>query len=243
MRCFANKSFSLDNGGSEDMINKDISINNNKDIAISNDISNSIDNSIHKDIILDLANKDFENINKILFKIKNDIIKKRSKKSNKKRVKAFKDKYIELKREAVNKLAAIKGGYTSYNKFNCVLGNIMELMNPEILRVSLNENLMKILDGDKLYALLVNLHFIKDGQVKGISPLKSMIVTGDSNVKFMAANIINGLIRAMNYYNITYEEVTVRVHWREWVSEDEYNKMVSEADRTKITNEVLKEES
>src|SRR5258708_9691959 len=47
----------------------------------------------------------------------------------------------------------------------------------------------------------------------------------------------------MNEYDIISEEVTVRVHWREWVSEDEYNQMVSAADRTKITNEVLQEES
>src|SRR5258708_25073255 len=102
---------------------------------------------------------------------------------------------------------------------------------------------MRRLESDKLYALLIKLHFITDGQVKGISPMKSMIVTGDSNVIFLAANIVNGLTRAMNEYDIISEEVTVRVHWREWVSEDEYNQMVSAADRTKITNEVLQEES
>lgn len=54
---------------------------------------------------------------------------------------------------------------------------------------------MKSLDRNKLYALLVNLHYLTDGNVRGITPMKSMIVTGESNVKFIGAKIINGLNR------------------------------------------------
>ena len=66
----------------------------------------------------------------------------------------------------------------------------------------LHNRLIRDLENDKLYSLLVNIYYLENGQTKGTSPMKSIIITGDSNVSLIAQNINNALIRANNEYSL-----------------------------------------
>jgi hypothetical protein len=59
---------------------------------------------------------------------------------------------------------------------------------------------MLLLDKDKLYALLVKIYYSKEGKFIGLSPIKSLIVTGNYKVNLIVVNIINGLNKVINQY-------------------------------------------
>nr|AYE93221.1 DNA polymerase [Termitomyces sp.]AYE93271.1 DNA polymerase [Termitomyces sp.] len=184
-------------------------------------------------------------INNDLFDVKfSSTAKHKSVKNRKKLNKVVNKKINELESEKSILLAKVKGGYTNYNQYRCVLGNLLELTdNKELLINRVKENLMVELDNEKLYALLINIHYVKDGVLNGISPMKSVIVTGNSNAQLIAVNILNGLNKVINEYNIENDECIVRVHWRDWIPEEDYAKLVAPIDRDAIVNEVLRDEA
>jgi len=67
------------------------------------------------------------------------------------------------------------------------------------------------LDKDKLYALLVNIYYSKEGKLIGISPMKSLIVTGNYKVILIVVNIINGLNKVIIQSNLDSDECIVIV--------------------------------
>jgi len=67
------------------------------------------------------------------------------------------------------------------------------------------------LDKDKLYALLVNIYYSKEGKLIGISPMKSLIVTGNYKVNLIVVNIINGLNKVIIQSNLDSDECIVIV--------------------------------
>jgi hypothetical protein len=107
------------------------------------------------------------------------------------------------------------------------------------------ENLMSTLKVNKLYALLINIQYFdsETGNIRTITPIKSMIITGNSNVKLIGGNLKNGLIQALYEYNITDGVTIVTTHWRDWLKDEDYSNLVNARKRTKIVNEVLKDES
>ena len=70
---------------------------------------------------------------------------------------------------------------------------------------------MKELESDKLYSILVNIYYLDLGQPRGTSPMKSIIITGDSNVTLIGQNIYNALIRANNEYSLPESETMVQI--------------------------------
>ena len=85
-------------------------------------------------------------------------------------------------------------GY-KYIQYSCVLGNLLELTDKDLLIKIVKDNLMVQLDKNKLYALLVNIYYSKEGKLNGISPMKSKIVTviiSNYMVNLIAVIIING---------------------------------------------------
>ena len=102
---------------------------------------------------------------------------------------------------------------------------------------------MKELESDKLYSILVNIYYLDLGQPRGTSPMKSIIITGDSNVTLIGQNIYNALIRANNEYSLPESETMVQIIWRPWLADEDYTKLVEPLNRTQIVNEVLREEA
>lgn len=139
----------------------------------------------------------------------------------------------------------LNGGYKSYNQNSCILGNLLELLNKTVLINKINANLINELDreNNKIYAVLINISYIKNGIVSGISPMKSLIITGKSNVYLIADNILNGLNKVNNEYNLDSDECIVKVYWREWLPNSEYAKLVEPIKRNDIIDEVLREEA
>nr|YP_010555480.1 DNA polymerase [Ramaria rubella]UYR22229.1 DNA polymerase [Ramaria rubella] len=119
----------------------------------------------------------------------------------------------------------------------------LELLNKKILISRIKDKIMIVLDSDKLYAVLINLQYIKNGSITGTSPMKSIIITGSTNVSLIADNILNALTRAHNEYRLEAEECFVSFYWRQWLSEDEYSKLVGPVNRNKKVEEVLREEA
>lgn len=79
---------------------------------------------------------------------------------------------------------------------------------------------MVLLDKDKLYALLVNINYSKEGKLNGISPMKSLFVTGNSKFNLIAVNIINGLNKVINQYNLDRDDCIVSLHCRDCADKD-----------------------
>jgi hypothetical protein len=70
---------------------------------------------------------------------------------------------------------------------------------------------MTQLNGLRLYAILLNLQYFKEGAIRGVSPMKSFIITGNSNVSLIAVNIHNALNRAYSEYGMDAEESIVSI--------------------------------
>lgn len=247
----------ITNKQSNKIINNDI-LNKNliSDSLVNNELDSTIINSRRvgdKNIILYDADDDNLNDN-VLYKLFKDIneedinslsvasgykIAKVKYKGNKIRT----NKSIKIDPEVLKKLAIIKGGYKTYIKNSCELGNLMELLDKNVLIDRLQNNFIFELVSYKVYSILVNVSYVADGVVNGISPMKSMIVTGKSNTNLIAANILNGLHKVLNEYSIESSEAIVIVHWREWISSDEYVKLVDPVKRNEIIDEVLRDES
>ena len=81
-----------------------------------------------------------------------------------------------------------------------------------------------------------------DGQNKGSSPMKSIIITKKINTYFvlqrfkMALNNFESEYQLSNYYGECF------VCWRVWLSKDEYLKGISDDSVDNIVNEVLLDE-
>ena len=101
------------------------------------------------------------------------------------------------------------------------------------------------LKGNDLYTMLVNIQYYSadDGQFKGTTPMDSMIVTGNANPELIAVRILNGIKKAIASYNMKLDGGIVSVHWREWISQSDYKKLVTPEERTAIVNKVLDEEA
>ena len=104
---------------------------------------------------------------------------------------------------------------------------------------------MVVLENDKLYSILINIHYLNNGVVNGISPMKSMVITGSSSVKLISFNILNALNKVYNEYNIDNANYgcVVKVHWREWIADSEYDKLIEPIKRNEIINQVLQEQA
>ena len=59
----------------------------------------------------------------------------------------------------------------------------------------------------------------------------------------IAKNIVQSIIKSENEYEIIDSDCNVYILWRKWLNSEDYNKLISPIDRSKIINDVLEEES
>ena|ERR1700678_1284882 len=163
---------------------------------------------------LDELDADNDNVNDRNYKKLYEIKSLRNK-LNKKEVSDIADQKVKEMTKAKKKQGAeVLGGYKSYKNNCCLLGNLYELLDKKILMSRIKDRFMNQLDSLKLYALLINLQYITDGRVKGSSPMKSIIITGRSNISLIAANIHSALNKSYNEYGMDKEDTIVRVFWK-----------------------------
>jgi len=202
---------------------------------------NDIDINQLKYINNDNFINEFNSSNNILSDIKNKLGKD---KINSKTFNELVNKKIKgIEKVKSNELAHINRGYLNYNKFSCDLGFILDIIKVDIIMNRIKNNLICKLEDNKVYSLLLNVNYIKDGQVTGISPIKSIIINKNSSIKYMAQNMIIGLNKIINEYNIDGSDCFVRAYWREWITDDKYSQLVKPLDRDAIINDVLKEQA
>nr|QWO71460.1 DNA polymerase [Termitomyces sp. T132]QWO71465.1 DNA polymerase [Termitomyces sp. T8] len=179
-----------------------------------------------------------DNSNRILTNIKADVKSLSEDKANK----IANVKIRQIERVKRNEGKIIKGGYLSYINHSCYIGHFDELIDKKILINRLKDNLISQLEEGKIYSILLNMSYLKNGVNVGISPMKSMIITATVNLNLLGHNIINAIILKSQEYEVQGDSCNINIYWREWLRDDEYSKLVSPVNRDKIIEEVLIEE-
>ena len=153
-------------------------------------------------------------------------------------------KIKNLQKKKKEALAFKEGGFYSYNKYKCVLGSLQELINSNNFTNVIKYKILPLLEPHEVYACLINIQYISkyEGSIKGISPMKSMIITDNSNPDLISIKINQGLNEAYNNYDRSEDGIIVSVHWREWIPKEDYDKLVAPIKRTEILNKVLANE-
>jgi hypothetical protein len=78
-----------------------------------------------------------------------------------------------------------KGGYNSYLKNKAFLGEIFEFLNDNLseeIEVIFKKNVLDLLEDGKIYSVLLQVSYVSEGQVKGSSAMKSIIITKNINI-------------------------------------------------------------
>ena len=157
--------------------------------------------------------------------------------------KAVNKKINDIKLSNKQQLDGVEGGYLSYTKNKTYLGYLIELTNINLLHARISERLLVKLDPNKIYAIIMNVSYVNNGVLSGLSPIKSLIVSGNSNVKLIGQNILNGVNKVLNEYNIDDDKCVVTLYWRPWISDSEYHKLVTPVQRKEIIDEVLHDQA
>jgi hypothetical protein len=184
----------------------------------------------------------FLKTNKLLDIILNNNIKLDNKKIQKKIDKMVKDKINLIKSVDAKAIPNVKGGYKSYDN-RTVLGDLMTLLTENRLNDVLVNKLFVQFKKNRGYTLLFQLDYITNGRVSGLTPMKFMYVTYDTNVKLISVNVINGLNKVRNEYNVDADICRLSVIWRDWLSNMDYSKLVDPALRKDIVEEVLRDQA
>jgi hypothetical protein len=98
-----------------------------------------------------------------------------------------------------------KGGYNSY-KNKALLGDIKDILNDDlrnVIEANFQENVLKLLDADKCYSVLLQLTYISNGQMKGASPMKSIIITKNININLVIQRIKSALLHFECEYQLS----------------------------------------
>lgn len=205
------------------------------DSDFDSDFDSNSDSNFSNDIM------NINNINNKLsgIKFKKDINYLNMNKIDKKVNRTIKLKKAERKKK---QLAKFTGGYKSYEN-KTVLGNLLALLSIESLNEVLKNKLFVEFKENRGYSILIQLDYLSNGILSGLSPMKSMYITHDTNVNLISVNIFNALNKVINEYNIEGEVCRVSVIWKDWEADLDYSKMVEPVLRTQIVEEVLREQA
>ena len=107
------------------------------------------------------------------------------------------------------------GGYKSksYSNNPALLGNIICLIEMKIeeLMNIFKSNVIDRLDDGTSYSMLINVVYSGDGIIKGTSPIKSIILTKNSDLVLISRTILNSLHKCSREYNIKNEKAKIKV--------------------------------
>lgn len=138
-----------------------------------------------------------------------------------------------------------KGGYNSYLQNKALLGSIADILNEEQRKDFedlFNKNVLALLEKGKIYSILLQVVYVTEGEVKGSSPMKSIIITKNINTYFVIQRIKMALNNFESEYQLSDYFGKCYVCWREWLSKEDYLKGISEEEVDNIVNEVLIED-
>ena len=170
--------------------------------------------SFESDINNNVFNSKLQDLNVKLNRLRHSTIINRK---NKNVLKVVNKKIKEIESVKVSILGAKDGGFYSYNKYKCILGSLIELLNMEKLTYIIKNKFLVQLKPSDPYACLINIQYISNhqGSIKGVSPMKSFVVTGNANPELVSFKILQGLQEAYNNYDMSDEGIIVSIHWRE----------------------------
>ena len=90
--------------------------------------------------------------------------------------------------------------------------------------------------------MLVSVKYEKDGIVKGSSPMKSIMITSRISYKLILERIQIELIKFENEYELEDYSGDCFVGWKEWISNEDYAKGLTNKKVDEKLSEVLQEE-
>ena len=213
--------------------------NNNNNILIQDiDIDNN--NVLEQEVREEFDNHfDFLEVTKPFKFIKNDnlmVKEKKIKVSNK--VSKIKNPFKEI-------VDINKGGYNSYLKDRVLLGNIIDILNDDLnteIEAKFKENVLEKLEVGKTYSVLLYVKYIDEGQAKGSSPMKSIIITKNINTYLVLQRIKMALSKFESEYLLSDYWGQCYICWREWLSKEDYLKGITDEEVDNIVNDVILEE-
>jgi len=181
-------------------INNNVNINNNFNNSISNNIKNI------QEGFIDYGELDMDSIylttkNKLSDIVFNNNMNNLSQKDLHRVDNMVKDKLNLMDYSNALKLSKIRDGYKSY-EHRTVLGDLRKLLTADSLTEVLLNKLFNQFEVNKGYTLLFQLDYITNGKVTGVTPMKSMIVTFDTNINLISGNVIVALNKVLNEYSV-----------------------------------------
>ena len=138
-----------------------------------------------------------------------------------------------------------KGGYNSYLQNKALLGSIADILNEEEQKYFediFNKNVLALFEKGKIYSMLLQVVYVTEGEVKGSSPMKSININKNINSYLVIQKIKVALQNFESEYQLSNYFGKCYVCWREWLSDEDYLKGISEEEVDNIVNEVLIED-
>jgi hypothetical protein len=138
-----------------------------------------------------------------------------------------------------------KGGYNSYLENKALLGSIADILNEEEhkhFEDIFNKNVLALFEKGKIYSMLLQVVYVTEGEVKGSSPMKSININKNINSYLVIQKIKVALQNFESEYQLSNYFGKCYVCWREWLSDEDYLKGISEEEVDNIVNEVLIED-
>ena len=138
-----------------------------------------------------------------------------------------------------------KGGYNSYLQNKALLGSIADILIEEKQKYFediFNKNVLGLFEKGKIYSMLLQVVYVTEGEVKGSSPMKSIILNKNINSYLVIQKIKIALQNFESEYQLSNYFGKCYVCWREWLSDEDYLKGISDEEVDNIVNEVLIED-
>jgi hypothetical protein len=138
-----------------------------------------------------------------------------------------------------------KGGYNAYTQNKYMLGNISDILDDcktEAFERLFEQNVIDVLAPSKCYSILLIVKYLSDGQSKASTPMKSIIITKSIQIGLLFERFKMALNQFEREYQLDNYMGNCFICWREWLSNEDYLKGISNENVDEIVNEVLLDE-
>ena len=138
-----------------------------------------------------------------------------------------------------------KGGYLSYYKQYVMYGNIIDILddnNNKYFEDRFKEMVLDKLELGKIYRMLITVKYEEDGEVKGSTPMRSVMITKTIS-GYLILDRIQKELRKFEYeYNLENYTGECYVGWKEWLSKEDFVEGVTNRKVDDIVSELLQYE-
>ena len=138
-----------------------------------------------------------------------------------------------------------KGGYLSYYKQYVMLGSIINILDDnkaKYFEERFTEMILEKLEEGKIYRMLITVKYEEDGEIKGSTPMRSVMITKSISVYLILDRIQRELRKFEYEYNLEDYTGECYVGWKEWLSNEEFVEGVTSRKVDEVVSEILQDE-